>query len=89
VRSYAYVLLRWWRCLLVVDVSWDRATSAEVRDLVLWLARTVKPNQDGGVPAAPVISPIADCFVTQHDGSRRPGSPACIVMPGTVMFGTP
>jgi integrase/recombinase XerD len=58
VRSYAYVLLRWWRWLLVVDMSWDRATSAEVRDLVLWLARTTKPNQDGGAPAAPVINPI-------------------------------
>lgn len=44
VRSYAYVLLRWWRWLRVVDVGWDRATSAEVRDLVLWLQLTTKPR---------------------------------------------
>ncbi|MGE7439756.1 tyrosine-type recombinase/integrase [Kitasatospora sp. NPDC001175] len=44
VRSYAYALLRWWRWLLVVGVEWDRATSAEVRDLVLWLRQTAKPR---------------------------------------------
>jgi hypothetical protein len=37
VRSYAFDLLRWWRWLRVVQVEWDRATSAEVRDFVLWL----------------------------------------------------
>lgn len=36
VRSYAYSLLRWcW--LQAVEVAWDQATPAEVRDLVLWL----------------------------------------------------
>lgn len=43
VRSYAYDLLRWWRFLAAVDVRWDRATSVEVRDLVLWLQRASKP----------------------------------------------
>jgi integrase len=43
VRSYAYALLRWWRWLEAVRVGWDRATSAEVRDLVLWLAQARKP----------------------------------------------
>src|SRR5688500_4988516 len=42
VRSYAYALLRWWRWLVVVGVEWDRATSAEVRDLVLWLMQATK-----------------------------------------------
>jgi len=37
VRSYAYDLLRWWRWLQVVGVGWNQATSAEVRDLVLWM----------------------------------------------------
>lgn len=45
VRSYAYALLRWWRWLQRVDVAWDRATSAEVRDLVLWLARAPKSRR--------------------------------------------
>lgn len=35
VRSYAYDLLRWWRWLRAVGVEWDKATPAEVRDLVL------------------------------------------------------
>ncbi len=44
VRSYAYVLLRWWRFLAAVDVHWDRATAAETRDLVLWMMHTAKPG---------------------------------------------
>jgi hypothetical protein len=35
VRSYAFVLYRWWRFLAAIGVSWDRATAAETRDLVL------------------------------------------------------
>lgn len=45
VRSYAYALLRWWRWLIVVEVAWDQATSAEVREFVLWLQRTTKPRR--------------------------------------------
>ena len=44
VRSYAFGLLRWWRWLRVVGVEWDRATSDEVRDLVLWLRSATKPQ---------------------------------------------
>ncbi|MGI8312935.1 tyrosine-type recombinase/integrase [Saccharopolyspora hattusasensis] len=44
VRSYAYVLLRWWRWLVAVGVDWDKATSSEVRDLVLWLGQAAKPR---------------------------------------------
>ena len=44
VRSYAYGLLRWWRWLAAVGVDWDKATSAEVRDFVLWLGRAAKPR---------------------------------------------
>ncbi|MEU9800806.1 tyrosine-type recombinase/integrase [Streptomyces sp. NPDC051000] len=44
VRSYAYGLLRWWRWLQAVGVEWDRATTAEARDLVLWLGRADKPR---------------------------------------------
>jgi integrase len=45
VRSYAYDLLRWWRWLRAVGVAWDKATPAEVRDLVLWLTRAGKPRR--------------------------------------------
>jgi integrase/recombinase XerD len=34
-RSYAYDLLRWWRWLRVIGISWDKATSTEVKDFVL------------------------------------------------------
>ncbi len=44
VRSYAYDLLRWWRWLAVVGVDRDKATSAEVRDFVLWLGQASKPR---------------------------------------------
>ena len=36
-HSYASALLRWWRFLAAIDVSWDRASRVEVRDFVLWL----------------------------------------------------
>src|SRR5215813_13774049 len=44
VRSYAFVLLRWWRFLRAAGVQWDRATSAETRDFVLWFQRASKPG---------------------------------------------
>ena len=44
VRSYCYVLLRWWRWLKVIEVEWDQVTSAEMRDFVLWLGQAVKPR---------------------------------------------
>ena len=44
VRSYAYDLLRWWRWLRVYEIDWERATSAESRDLVLWMMRADKPR---------------------------------------------
>lgn len=45
VRSYAYALLRWWRWLAAVGVEWDRASSGEVRDFVLWLSQARKPRR--------------------------------------------
>jgi integrase len=45
VRSYAFDLLRWWRFLRAVDVEWDKATSTEVRDFVLWFGQARKPRR--------------------------------------------
>jgi integrase len=61
VRSYAYGLLRWWRWLRVVGVDWDQATSAEVRDLVLWLKHTTKPRRSArtvSATTAGTVNPI-------------------------------
>lgn len=41
-RSYALALLRWWRFLAAIGVPWDRATSVDVRDFVLWMRFTPK-----------------------------------------------
>ncbi|MEO8223103.1 MAG: tyrosine-type recombinase/integrase [Specibacter sp.] len=45
-RSYAYDLLRWSRFLAALEVPWDRATSLEVRDFVLWLKTAHNPARD-------------------------------------------
>lgn len=43
VRSYAFVLLRWWRFLIALDVTWQQARPDEVRDFVLWMRQADKP----------------------------------------------
>jgi integrase len=68
VRSYAYGLLRWWRWLQAIDVAWDRATPAEVRDFVLWLRRARKGSGAPG-PARRVrgsVNPITANW-SMHD----------------------
>ena len=52
VRSYAFDLLRWWRWLGAVGVDWDKATSAEVRDFVLWLGQASKPRNSSRTTSA-------------------------------------
>jgi integrase/recombinase XerD len=59
VRSYAYALMRWWRFLLVVEVEWSRATSAEVRDFALWLRYATKPGRrTTSAATAGTINPV-------------------------------
>jgi site-specific recombinase XerD len=41
-RSYAFDLLWWWRWLKSTGVEWNRATSTDVKDYVLWLKSTTK-----------------------------------------------
>ncbi|MGH3467503.1 MAG: tyrosine-type recombinase/integrase [Thermocrispum sp.] len=52
VRSYAYDLLRWWRFLQVIGVEWDKVTSVEVRDFVLWLQQASKLPQTPGTTSS-------------------------------------
>jgi site-specific recombinase XerD len=57
-RSYGMDLLRWFRFLWALGVSWDQATRVEARDFIRWLQVTVKPARphwrypDGGAPGA-------------------------------------
>lgn len=47
VRSYASAMLRWWRFLAAIGVSWDRAARVDVRDFVLWMRFVPKPTAAG------------------------------------------
>jgi integrase/recombinase XerD len=66
VRSYSYALLRWWRFLRAVGVSWDQATSAEIRDFVLWLTRTVKPRRSPRTKSAALAGRINPVTRKRH-----------------------
>ena len=57
-RSYAMALLRWWRFLAAVGVSWGRASRVDVRDFVLWMRSTSRPRTRHG-EAAPVGVSVA------------------------------
>lgn len=70
VRSYAYALLRWWRWLRVVQVEWDRATSAEVRDLVLWLKQTTKPRNSPRTKSASTAGTVNPITRKRNPGDR-------------------
>jgi integrase len=59
-RSYGMDLLRWFRFLWAVEVSWDRATRLEARDFCRWLQVAGKPvrphwrsERDAGDEPAP------------------------------------
>ncbi len=45
IRSYGMDLLRWFRFLRAVGVSWDRAGRAEARDFIRWLQLAGKPSR--------------------------------------------
>lgn len=45
-RSYAYDLLRWWRVLTLVEVSWEQAKRSEVELLVGWLRSARNRQRD-------------------------------------------
>lgn len=68
VRSYAYALLRWWRWLQVIDVRWDRATSAEVRDFVLWLGQARKTRRSPRTVTAATAGTINPVTGKRHLG---------------------
>jgi integrase len=59
-RSYALALLRWFRFLRAVEVSWDRAGRAEARDFMLWLEVARKPERPRrpGAPAPGAVNQI-------------------------------
>jgi integrase len=58
-RSYAHDLLRWWRWLAAIGVSWDQAVRTDVRDLVRWLRSAPNPQRQrvrAGAPAPGTVN---------------------------------
>ena len=70
VRSYAYGLLRWWRWLRAVGVEWDKATPAEVRDLVAWLKQTTKPRRAPRTASAAMAGRVNPITRKRHLGDQ-------------------
>ena len=68
VRSYAYDLLRWWRWLRAVGVEWDKATPAEVRDLVLWLKQAAKQRRSPRTVSAVTAGTVNPVTRKRHLG---------------------
>lgn len=68
VRSYAYDLLRWWRFLMAVGVSWEVATPAEGRDFVLWLMQARKPMARRRTQSAATVGTVNPLTRKQYPG---------------------
>lgn len=61
VRSCAYVLLRWWRRLLAVEVTWDRATPHPApRRTIFCRNRATSPAWATGSTTSTGIAPSRD-----------------------------
>ncbi|MFE3377320.1 site-specific integrase, partial [Streptomyces anulatus] len=52
-RSYANDLLRWFRFLWLLNVTWDKATEGEVAVIVGWLRTAPNPQRRRTRPEAP------------------------------------
>jgi integrase/recombinase XerD len=75
VRSYAFVLLRWWRFLRAIGVRWERATPAETRDFALWFQRASKPGAGRRTVSAGTAGTINPVTRKQYlDDSYRPAT---------------
>lgn len=70
VRSYAYTLLRWWRWLRAVEVEWDLATPAEVRDFVLWLKQATKPRRSSRTVSSATAGTVNPITRKRHLGDQ-------------------
>jgi site-specific recombinase XerD len=99
VRSYGHDLLRWWRFLHAVGVSWNEATRVEARDFMRWMLLADKPvrthwrhraaEQDTAGPSTtPTSRRPAAGAVIEVTGKTKPGrkySPASRAHAETVL----
>lgn len=70
VRSYAFDLHRWWRFLVAVDVAWDRATSDDVRDFVLWMGQADKQRRVPRTKSAGLAGQVNPITRKAYPGDR-------------------
>ncbi|MBZ9642910.1 site-specific integrase, partial [Streptomyces sp. PSKA30] len=70
VRSYAFDLHRWWRFLHAIEVPWDKATSAEVRDFVLWMGQAKKQQRNPRTKSAATAGQVNGITRKQYPGDR-------------------
>ncbi|MGA5412063.1 tyrosine-type recombinase/integrase [Streptomyces lavendulocolor] len=85
VRSYGMDLLRWWRFLQAVDVSWNRATRREARDFSCWIQKTVKPRKIKAQGPRAVRGGGAANPVTGKPSTGSGYAPATVVHSETVL----
>lgn len=84
-KSYAHDLLRWFRLLWVLEVSWDRASEAETAVLAGWLRHAANPQRRRRRPGAPGAG-----AVNVMTGKPEPGpgyAPSAIAHTLTVVSG--
>ncbi|WP_251076422.1 tyrosine-type recombinase/integrase [Streptomyces benahoarensis] len=70
VRSYAFDLHRWWRFLHVIDVPWDKVTSGEVRDFVLWMGQAEKQRRSPRTTSAATAGQVNAVTRKQNLGDQ-------------------
>lgn len=85
VRSYGMDLLRWWRFLHAVDVSWVRATRREARDYSCWIQLTVKPRKAKSLAGRPVGMEGAPNAVTGKPATGQGYAAATVAHGETVL----
>ena len=62
-RSYGLDLLRWFRFVWTIEISWDRVTAVEARDFCCWIQLVDKPTgvhrqrPDSGSSSLPTAAP--------------------------------
>jgi site-specific recombinase XerD len=79
-RSYGMDLLRWFRFLWAVEVSWQQATRVEARDFCRWVQIGGKPSAqhwrrtaDGPAPGPQTVPPAAARRPNPITGKAAPG----------------
>ena len=82
-RSYAYVLQRWWRFLIAIETRWDKATSADLRDFVLWLLHVDKPSTRRRTVSAATAGTVNPVTRKQYPSDRY--GPATIAHSNAVL----